>query len=266
MTAPSRLWSVTTLLGEGIPKPALLGWAVKVTAEWAVDNIDAVTATARSDRAAAVDMLKRCRFRESSAAAARGSDVHRVAESYALGQPVDTPAEIEPYVKQYLRFLDEHEPQFEAAECAVFNLTYHYAGTLDAIAVVGGRRCVLDLKTTAKRAGEGARPPYPDVALQLAAYAHAEVVGIDPLRETTYSGRRYYVYDETLTTHPMPEVDGALALVISPYDYQLVPVRIDDEVWQAFLYAREVARWQLETSRRVLGPPVAAPAKEEATA
>jgi hypothetical protein len=256
----SRLWSVTTLLKEGIPAPALLGWAVKVTAEWAVDNADAIFVTAQSDREAAIDMVKRCRFRQAAQAAARGTDVHKVAESYALGAPIDHDPSITPYVDQYRRFLDDHQPEFEAAECSVFNLTYHYAGTLDAIVTLGGQRCVLDMKTTAKGPGQGARPPYPEVCLQLSAYGQAEFVGIDPLKETTDGSRRYYVYDETLVTHPMPEVEGALALVVSPVDYRLVPMRFDDETFAMFLYAREVARWSLSVSKTVIGPEIAAPA------
>lgn len=252
-----RLWSVTTLMGEGLPKPALLGWAVKVTAEWAVDNVDAIKATAGSDREAAVDMVKRCRFRQTAEATARGSEVHRVAESYNLGAPVEATEEIRPYVDQYRRFLDDHQPTFEAAEAAVFNLTYHYAGTLDAIVNLDGARYVLDMKTTARPPGGGARPPYPDVALQLAAYGHAELVGVDPLRETTAGGKRYYVFDEALDTTPMPEIEGALALVVSPFDYQLVPVRYDEETWASFLYVREVARWQLELAKTAIGPTVA---------
>lgn len=259
-----RFWSVTTLIGEGLPKPALLGWAVKVTAEWAVDNADAIKITAQTDRDAAVDMVKRCRFRASAEASARGSDVHRVAESINLGTPIEAPEGTQPYVDQYMRFLDDHAPTFEAAETAVYNVTYHYAGTLDAIVNVDGARYVLDMKTTAKPPGGGARPPYPDVALQLAAYGHAEVVGLDPLRETTGSGRRYYLFDETLDTHPMPEIEGALALVVSPYDYQLVAVRYDEETWRSFLYCREVARWQLELAKTAIGATV--PARKEAVA
>ena len=56
----------------------------------------------------------------------------------------------------------------------------------------------------------------------------------------------------------MPKVEGAFALVISPVDYVFVPVRIDDEVWRAFLAIREVARWNLDISRKVFGPPVTA--------
>jgi hypothetical protein len=62
----------------------------------------------------------------------------------------------------------------------------------------------------------------------------------------------------------MPEISGGLALVISPDDYQLVPVRIDDEVWRAFLAVREVARFQLDTANRVLGPPIAPPERKSA--
>ena len=39
MSAPERLWSVTTLIKEGVPKgDALTGWAVKVTANYALDK------------------------------------------------------------------------------------------------------------------------------------------------------------------------------------------------------------------------------------
>lgn len=253
-----RLWSVTTLLGQGVPKPALLGWAVKVTAEYAIDNLDMLAAVAGKDREAALKLLKDARWRKSSEATARGSDVHRAAEQLAYGETPQVDPEIMPYVDQFSRFLDEHQPVFELAEAPVYNLTYHYAGTLDAVVTVAGRKCVLDMKTTPKRPGgaDGARPPFPEVALQLAAYRRAEKVGVNPANEVTYQGRRYYQYDDTTATVPMPETDGALCLVVSPYDYQLIPVRTDVEVWTAWLYVREVARWQLDTSQKVIGPAV----------
>lgn len=250
-----RLWSVTTLLKEGLPKPALMGWGVKVTAEYAVDNLDMLQAVAAKDRDAALKLVKDARWRKSSEAAARGSDVHRAAEQLAYGETPEVEPDIMPYVEQYARFLEEHRPTFELAEATVYNLTYHYAGTLDAIVTVGGRKCVLDMKTTPKRPGE-TRPPYPEVAQQLAAYRHAELVGLNPASEVTYGGRRYYQFDTDTATTPMPETDGALCLVVSPHDYKLATVRTDDEVWTAFLHTREVARWQLSTSQKVIGPNV----------
>lgn len=254
-----RLYGVTTLLNAGLPKPALTGWAAKVTAEYAVENAEWIADSVRAGKSAEIlDQIKKARFRKTKEAQARGTDVHAAAEALNLGQTPDVAEHIKPYVEWYRAFLDDHAPVFEAAEAPVYSIEWGYAGTLDAIAVIDGRRCVLDVKTTDKRpdGSDGARPPYPEVALQLAAYAHAEGVGIDPIREMGSGRRRYYVLDDPDKLEPMPEIAGAFALVISPYDYELVPVAIDESVWQAFLHVREVARWSIETSRMVLGPAV----------
>lgn len=261
-----QLWSVTTILGEGVPKPALLGWAVKMTAEYAVDNLPVISAYLKSDdREGALKAVKDARWRTSSKALARGSDLHHAAEQLNLGVEPDIADGVRPYLTQYRRFLAEHAPRLLMAEAPVYNRTHIYAGTLDMIAEVDGKTCVLDIKTTDKGPDARSRPPYPEIALQLVAYARAEYVGLDPA-DMRYSGkRRYYVWNEHTHHEPMPPVDGALALVISPVDYLLVPVRIDDEVWAAWLYVMEVARWQLDISRRVLGPVVQPTAQEVLT-
>lgn len=252
-----RLWSVTTLLKGGVPKgDALVGWAAKVTAEYAVENVDMLRSLVASGHdEEALYLCKRARFRRASKAQARGTEVHAVAEAINLGQTVDVSDEIRPYVDQYVAFLREHSPTFECAEAPVYNLTWGYAGTLDAIAVIDGRRCVLDIKTTDKRPGQP-RPPYPETALQLCAYARSEGVGVNPERFTVSGGRRYYVLTEDEQLEPMPEIEGAFALIVSPYDFQLVPAAIDEPIWEAFLHAREIARWSFETSKTVLGAPV----------
>lgn len=254
-----RLYGVTTLLSAGLPKDALIGWAAKVTAEYAVDNAQWIADSVAAGKGAEVlDQVKKARWRRTKQAQARGTDVHTAAEALNLGQPVAVEPHIEPYVDHYRRFLADHVPQFGAAEAPVYSLTWGYAGTLDAIAVLDGRRVVLDVKTTDKRpdGSDGARPPYPEVALQLCAYARAELVGIDPIREMGQGRRRYYVLEDPATCEPMPEIEGAFALVISPYDYELRPVAIDDAVWETFLHVREVARWTIETSKSVIGTAV----------
>lgn len=260
-----RLWSVTTLIGAGTPKEALIGWAARVTAERAYDKEATLTAMrVDGDRDAAVKWLTDARWEKSGSAALRGTTVHSFIEAYALGQTPEVHPDLEPYNQQILRFLDDHQPEFEAAEAPVYNLTLGYAGTMDMILRVGGRRCIVDAKTTDKPLDARSRPPYGEVALQLAAYAHAETVGVSPAVMRTHNSRRYYVYDDALEYAPMPEVEGALALVVSPYDYRLIPVRIDDEVWRAFLAVREVARWNLSISRNVFGPTITVPVKEVA--
>ncbi|MFN0092882.1 MAG: hypothetical protein ACKVWR_21820 [Acidimicrobiales bacterium] len=258
MSDTTKLWSVTTILGQGIPKPALVGWAAKVAGEYAVDHLDILAAHVRAgDRDGAIKLCTDARWNTTKRAQERGASIHEVAEQYALGNPVDVPAHLAPYIEHLRAFLADHRPTYHAAEAPVYNTTYLYAGTLDAIVEIDGSLCVLDIKTTEKLPGEKSRPPWPEVALQLCAYSRCEHVGLrGSEREDGRYGTRYYLWDDTVEVAPMPAVDGAFALVLSPGDYQLVPCRVDDQMWATFLYVREVARWSLETSRNALGKPV----------
>lgn len=264
MSEPQKLWSVTTLLSHGIPKPALVGWAARTVAEYAVDQREAWATLAETDRRGAIDLLKNSRFGTIEKASVRGTDVHALIEEIALGGEPEVPAGIEGYIEQFRRFLADHEPMYLLAEAPVYNLTYEYAGTLDAVVEIRGRKFVLDVKTTDKKPSARNRPPYKEVALQLVAYARAEFVGLDPPDRHTGQTSRFYVYDPSTPSEPMPEVDGAFALAISPYDYRLVPARIDDFAWQKFLAARETAMWMLDSSTELLGRPVRQPRKEAA--
>ena len=258
MTEDDRYWSVTTLIGEGVPKWGLIEWAARVVAEYAVDEREAWAPLADSDRDGAVDLLRGVKRRVVEKAAARGTEVHRIAHGIMLDEPVAGEREdVEAYVGQYSAFLEEWEPEFLMAEAPVYSPKWRYAGTLDAIVKVGELTYVMDMKTTAKPPSHpGSRPPYPEIALQLVAYARAELVGLNARSIGEESAKRYYSYDEAAAYEPMPEVDGALALVVSPFDYVLCEVRIDDAIWKAWLHTREVARYQLETSRAVIGSPL----------
>lgn len=257
-----RLWSVTSILGLGLPKEALVGWAAKVTAERAIDHRATLNAM-REDGATRDTILKYltdARWEKSSTAAFRGTELHRGAEAIALGHPVpsDLDGAAGPYLEQYVRFLEDHKPRFLMAEAPVYNLSLGYAGTLDAIVDLGDSvPYVLDQKTSDKPTDARSHPPYPDIALQLVAYARCEVVGVSPADQRKVNGRRYYVYDPVLDYHPMVETGAGAALAIFPDRYTLQPVRLDDEVWESFLAVRDVARWSVEVAGRVLGPVVA---------
>jgi hypothetical protein len=261
-----RLWSVTTLINEGLGKgDALIAWAARVTAQRAYDRHAILGAYVQEgDRDGAVKWLTDARWETSGKAAERGTTVHGLLEQYALGNTPDVPDEMAGYDEHVRRFLADHAPTFIAAEAPVYHLTHRYAGTLDAIVELHGRTVILDCKTTDKLLDARSRPPYPEIALQMVAYSRAELLGLSPATMRMYNGRRYYVYDPDLAYTPLPTLDGAFALVVSPVDYRLVPVRIDDEVWRAFGHARECARWRLDVSRRVLGPDVTRPVNETA--
>ena len=261
----TNLYSVTTLIKEGLgTNGGLVYWNARTPVAWAAENLTAFTELVKVDAKQAVKTALDARWATSGKAAARGTDLHKAAEQLALGQTPDVEPHILPYVEQYVGFLERFQPAFLMSEAPVYNVAQHYAGTCDGIMVIGGKTLIFDIKTTDKgpddKTDKGdpvSRPPYPEVALQLCAYARAEVVGLlSERREVNY--RRYYVYSPELQHEPMPAVDGALCIVVSPYDCRPIPIRIDDEVWQHFLYCRENARWQIDVSKRVIGPEITA--------
>lgn len=255
-----NLWSVTTIIGNGLPKPAIAGWQAKTIAEFAVANhrqLEAMLAGVRlvrtADRllmvsdpdavTAAIEWLKGSPWRESSRKMNIGSAVHAEAEAYVLKLPrPEPPPTVAPYLASFRNFLDDFAPDFKMSEATVYSPRESYAGTLDAIFRVGARTILCDYKT-----GKGI---YPDVALQLAAYAHAE-----------------FVLLPDGSSIDMPKVDGAAALHLREYDpaipddrgYSLIPVDVSQAVFDAFRYVREVMRFQEETSKGVLSQPITNP-------
>jgi hypothetical protein len=258
VSEPLRLWSVTTLIKLGLgTSEALVNWAVRTTAEYAVDQREAWVPLANSDRDGALELLAKSRYRSSGKAAARGTDLHKAAEQLALGQEPDVEDHILPYLEQYRRFLKEHQPEFLLAEAPVYAPRFGYAGTLDAVIKLGDTTVVADLKTTPHGPDSGrSRPPYEESALQLCAYKNAEVVGLLAERRMV-GGKRYYSFSPDAPHEPMPATDGAVVITVSPYDYAVTPVRVDDAVFKAFRHVMECARWRVETGRNVFGPQIA---------
>lgn len=184
--------SVTSAISGGLPKPFLVGWAAKMAAEFAVDNLGAIAALVDAgQKRAAVDMIKGARYRDMNEKADRGTIVHAAVEAYVAGAPLsekDIAVRLEearlpkgiakaavPMVQGVLTFLQDAEPEILWSEATVYSRTHGYAGTADLIARmhVGGSRVpvVIDIKTS--------KAIYDETALQLCAYARADFVGLD---------------------------------------------------------------------------------------
>lgn len=264
-SAELSFWSVTTLIKAALgTSEGIVQWCMSKVAERAYDRPKTLASfVEEGDRDGAIAWLKEARWEKLGKAAERGTAVHERLEGYALGKLIEQhlageqpelPDQLLPYDEQLRRFLNEWRPRFLMAEAPVYHVAGRYAGTLDAIVEIGGDAYVVDAKTTEKLPAARSRPPYSEIALQLVAYRRAEVVGVSPAVQRESNRRRYYVYDPALAYEPMPATRGALALVVSPVDYRLIPVRTDEEVWRYWKKAVEVARWQLEISKRVFGP------------
>lgn len=161
--------TVTTLL-KALNKPALVGWAAKSVAEWAAKNYQMVAEIAAEDEAAAVDLMKGTPWRARDKAASLGSRVHAIAASG--GEP---DAEEKPYVDQWLAFLADTGADVICQEQVVVNTVVGYGGTADLILRnAKGENVMLDIKT-GKSVADRDGNVYPEIRLQLNAYANANV-------------------------------------------------------------------------------------------
>lgn len=225
--------SVTTIIGGGVPKPALKAWGERTVAEFAFDRRDEWAGMERDE---AVDWLKRAPFRATDKAAVQGSDIHDWAEAHVLGlPPKEVPLLQKPYVEGFLAFLEDWQPRYEMTECTVYSREFGFAGTADFIAFIEGLGMVLgDYKT-----GKGV---YPEVALQLAAYRHAEFIGMPDGSEV-----------------PLPDIDSCAVLHLTPTGYELVPVDAGPLAFEMFLHAQVIRDFCGDVGKLLLGAALPAP-------
>ena len=223
---------VTSIVGM-IPKDFLGPWNAKMVAEECYDNLGAVVNLAvAGNRTAAVDMLKGAARRYTKERSDIGSTAHDIFERMAAGESVGrVHADMRPYVEHFQAWLDDHQPEVISAENCAWSDAHQYAGSYDLIAKVGGEVAVIDYKT--------GKSTYPDVALQLSAYAFADRI-IDPDGGST----------------PMPEIRAGAVLHITPDRAEFKPVEVSERVFAQFLHLRRTFDWQRDGSKSVLGKPI----------
>jgi hypothetical protein len=105
-----------------------------------------------------------------------GNDTHKWVEDYiTYGHVCSNPADhISHPVNAFLKWNDRFKPSWNDAERKIYCDKYKYAGTVDAVAKINGRVCVIDFKTSKKI--------YKPYHLQVTAYAQA-IKRIDGLRQ-----------------------------------------------------------------------------------
>jgi hypothetical protein len=220
-----RIPGVTTILNEGLPKPALINWAANATAEAAVNRWDELTDMGPADR---LKILKAARYEDRDAAAKRGTEVHTIAERLIFGEEVAVPDELRGHVEAYVKFLDDWAPNPVLTEVTVINYTHGYAGTLDMIFDRGDGNILADIKTT--RSGI-----YGETALQLAAYRYAEVY-----------------LDGQGGEMPLPDIDDTWAIWVRADGYAVIPVNTAPSVFDDFRRVAATSRAAKRLSSYVL--------------
>lgn len=184
--------SITTVIGQ--QSADLGGWHGYMAAKAALEDDRALRA-ARSpglrhavirDAAAAAE-----RYRDR--AAARGDRVHQYCEAVALeqlGEPGASQARAEAretlalhgetaWADRFDEWWALYHPEPLAAEVTVWNETVGYAGTLDLVARIGGRVCIIDYKTKGTDRKGRVKPLDQKVIMQLVAGVKAEQSLVD---------------------------------------------------------------------------------------
>lgn len=221
---------VTRIIGDGIPKRALIDAAARETAGYTLDHWDELAEKGPADRLRA---MERGRFERWNRSTVRGTQVHAIAAQLAAGAEVEVADDIVGYVDAYLAFIEDWKVTETAVECMVLNRRWRYAGTLDLIATLADSQLwLLDWKT-------GASGIWPETALQLSAYARAESIVID---------------DAEIE---MPKIERAAGVWLKSDGYEIVPVDIGEDTFRAFLYAQQVARFCRQPRDATVGAPLA---------
>lgn len=251
-----KLRSVTTLLGQGFPKPELVFWSANTTAADAFDTLPTLVRASLNagEREAAYDWLRKGHIRKKDERGDIGTAVHDVIEAKVLGEPIPdallADPVIAPFVDHFLRFVEEWQVTFYASEMVVANYTEGYAGRLDYIMqspliaqvlqVPADTLLMGDTKTGGELDEKGV---YPEAGAQMSGYRRAEMC---------------WLRDGSKVPMPMTHSVG-IVLHLRPEGYRVMPLNCGDDVFAAFLHVFKVAEFKRVLSKSVVGAALVLP-------
>lgn len=302
-TTGDRLRSVTTILGGGVPKPALMFWAGNMCTDSAIENLPALVAASRHPEQ--LEELRRwirkAHTRKKDERADVGSAVHTIIETKLLGTPMPEAImvgegdnaelvrldseQLVPFVKNIDRFLVEWQPVFTASEMVVANPVDGYAGTLDFTIEARGRigdalRAMgyvvdpdADVMGDTKTGGDwivpvGGGAPHPKIL------GSGHVHGVYPEAGLQMSAYRKatvaWLRDGSRVPMP-PTAEVGVVLHLRPEGYRLFPARCGDLEYAYFRHAQMVDEWSSRISSAkadapVIGKALVLPAAAQAVA
>ncbi len=227
---------MTSVAKSGIPAHGLNASILRLAIEWAFDHAEIWQEMIEHDREAAIKMARNASERAWGPKRDRGTEVHRVLERIAKGEDVGSwdNLSIGGYLDSAKAFFEDFKPTFRMIELTVFNDLHEYAGTLD-FTCTFDKAPYLGLILGDFKTGDSG--VWPDYALQLAAYAHAD----------------YGITDDgeiiDLADH---RPDKGLLVHLGPDGYTVTEARIDDQAFAYFLSALDISRWCGGVGRKYL--------------
>jgi hypothetical protein len=157
-----KLLGVTTVLGI-LNKPALIPWAVNM----ACDQLAQIVQSGVPMTLQHIEDARLAHRKASAQAASIGTQVHEWCSQYIQDTKQELPEDSQVLngVLGFLQWARQHNVVFEETEKIVYSKKYGYVGTLDAEAIIDGKRCLVDFKTS--------KGIYNEMRYQVAAYQFA---------------------------------------------------------------------------------------------
>lgn len=216
--AAGNLYPSVTSIIDMMEKPALIPWAAKMSAEYAVLHREALASLPAED---AISLIKGNWRKKRNNAADFGTLIHDFLDR---GVRPDSLPELG-YIRQAEDFIHVAGLEVDETEVSICNPEVGYAGTLDVLATHNGDRIICDWKT-----GSGL---YESHAMQLVA-----------LGEATFR------MDEYGQLEPIDLADRGIAvrLAADEYEYRTINRGTDEWVaaWDAFRGLIPVWQWKRE--------------------
>lgn len=217
------VFSVTTIIKNGIPKPGLPQWYANEAALYAVNNWTSLSEIYSTEYR--YDEIRNAPSRVRDQKADRGDQVHEEVENYT-GDIKDNP-----FLTQWDSFLATSQFQIVEREVTLWNRIHGYAGTADWLAVDPNGEYILGDTKTGNRI-------YPDHAIQVEALSRCGVI----LREDGSEEKLDCVISGILHLRPK-----------SWWWYHFDSPRLQANNWKTFLAAKVVSDWRACHSDMVLG-------------
>lgn len=191
-----RVTGVTTFLGIKDKSRVLMGWQQNTIAD-ALITLHHKGNLTIEDIVRAVAEPNKVKQR----AADIGTDAHNWAERYIRHQILNEEMPEMPEddnvlsaITGFLEWVEAHNVQFLSSERLVYSKKHNYVGTMDIEAIVDGKRCLVDLKTS--------NGLYSEVRMQTAAYLKADEEAGAPKYEGRWAVRLSKESEqEALRTH-----------------------------------------------------------------
>lgn len=146
----AKVPSVTAVISETEPKPALLYWSANCASDYWKEAIKPNVGYDEVQLETFWREAKRAHTTKKDDAASVGSVTHRYVESFIKGENPDLPInEIARGAgERFMSWVTEHKVKFLSAEQMVLSRTKGYCGQADFFCVVDGKLWLGDLKTS----------------------------------------------------------------------------------------------------------------------